>query len=465
MPKVLAFVFMALLWTVLQCSVAHAQSMRIIRDAEIENTIKNIGRPVFEQAGFTRDGIRIVIVENNSLNAFVAGGHNIFLHTGLLLRAEHPGELAGVLAHEVSHIASGHVVRSQSAMEGISFQAMLATVLGIATAIGTGSSDAGAAVMAGGQAAAVTNLLKYSRTQESAADQGAVFYLNAAGISPRGLLTFMEKLEHEELLPASQQSEYIRTHPLTADRISFLRHAVERSRHRDKPLPEAWERDFSRMRAKLLGYLFPERVLNPSPDQPQDGISARYAKSIALYRRGRMAESLELVDGLIAEEPENPYFHEFKGQVLFESGQGQQAAASYKKAVDLAGRDGTLIKIDYAHVLLGLARGLQGVRDGEAQQREILDEAITLLQQAQEQENHNPRLYHFLATSYGMQGQEGYARLNLAEEALLRNDLDAAERQISYAEANLPETAGQARLRLQDLKELVEQRRADRKRR
>jgi len=438
---------------------AHAQGLSIIRDAEIENVIHDIAAPLFQEAGFSRDSIRIVIVQSSALNAFVAGGHNIFLHTGLLLRAENAGELAGVIAHELSHIASGHLVRGNAAMEGISFQAMLAAALGIAAAVGTGNAEAGAVIMTGGQAAALASFLKHSRTQEASADQGAMAYLNGAGLSARGLLSFMGKLEGEELLPSSQQSEYVRTHPLTADRINFLRHAVSQSRYSDRPFPAAWNKDFPRIQAKLMGYLYPERALNPHTGATDD-IPARYAKAIALFRKGKIPEAIKMVDALIAEEPKNGYFHELKGDILFEAGDAAKAGVAYQKAVDLQPENG-LIKIDYAHVLTGIARARQ-TRDGKVP-ADVLEKAIGLLQQAKAQENLNPGLYHFLAVAYGMKGDEGYARLSLAEEAVLQNDMEAAERQISYAEANLPEKATQARLRVADLKELVAQRRAEMK--
>lgn len=459
MQRVVAFLFTVMLCFAVQGKEARAQGLSIIRDAEIETVIRDISAPLFQEAGFSRDSIRIIIVQNSALNAFVAGGHNIFLNTGLLLRAENAGELAGVIAHELSHIASGHLARGHAAMEGISFQAMLATILGLAAAVGSGNAEAGAVIMTGGQAAALAGFLKYNRTQEASADHGAISYLNGARLSARGLLSFMEKLEGEELLPSSQQSEYVRTHPLTADRINFLRHAVAQSRYSDRAFPAAWNRDFPRMQAKLLGYLYPDRALHMR-EGLAEGIPARYAKAIALFRRGKMPEAVRMMDDLIEEEPENAYFHELKGDILFEAGEAVRAAKAYQKAVDLR-PDSGLIKIDYAHVLTGIAREKQG-RTGKAP-HDVLDEAIGLLQQAKEDENLNPGLYRFLAVAYGMKGEEGYARLNLAEEAVLQNDLDTAERQISYAEANLPEKAVQARLRVADLKELVAQRRAQMK--
>lgn len=452
-----AFIFTIMLCVSVYGQAASARGLSLIRDAEIERVLLTIATPILEQAGFSAEGVRIIIVNNSNLNAFVVNSQSIFIHTGLILRAENPEEIAGVIAHEISHIASGHVVRTHAVAEGLSFQTLLTSLLGIAAAIGTGNSDAGLAIIKGGQAAALTNFLKHSRTQESAADHGAMSYLNGAGVSPKGLLSFMEKLESEELLPESQQSEYIRTHPLTTDRVNFLRRAVEKSRYKDKPLPRIWYQSFARVQAKLTGYLLPERALRL---RNTTSLPSVYARSIALYRKGKIDESLALLDSLLEQEPQNGYFHELKGQILFEHGKVNVAAKSYAKAVALAPDD--LIKIDYGHVLVEQARAAQSAGDTK-KMHQILKTAIATLQQAKRQEEKNPRLFNFLAIAYGIKGQEGYARLNLAEEAVLKNQLDVAGRQLSYAEANLPKDASQARLRLQDLKQLVEQRRRKQK--
>lgn len=435
-----------------------AQGLRVIRDAEIETAIRDMAEPVFEQAGFSRDSIRIVLVDNSALNAFVAGGHNIFIHTGLILRAENPEELLGVLAHELSHIASGHLVRTHAISEGLSFQTMLTAIIGIAAAIGTGSGDAGAAILAGGQAAALTQYLKHSRTQEASADHGAISYLNGAGISPRGLLSFMQKLENEELLPPSQQSEYVQTHPLTSNRIRFLQHAVEKSRYKDTASPRIWHQNFARIKGKLTGYLLPEQALRLTD---KTSIPAIYARSIGHYRKGQTEQAIKDLDSLLEKEPQNPYFNELKGQILFENGDVDQGALFYGRAVEFS-KSVSLINIDYAHVLIEKARGEQAKEQTKAMKK-TLDTAISMLQQAKKAEQLNPRLYHFLAIAYGIDGQEGYARLNLAEEAVLKNALDVAQRQLSYADANLPKDAAQARLRMQDLKQLIEQRKAKQK--
>ncbi len=443
-------IFLFILCFFIQIQSVSAQGLRIVRDQEIENIIKKISNPVFEQAGFSKDDIRIIIVQSHGINAFVAGGKNIFINTGLMLETESPDEMLGVIAHETSHIASGHLIRTQDVAEGISMQTLLVTIAGVAAAL-AGSSDAGAAIITGGQAMGITSFLKHSRTQESAADHGGISYLKGAGISPKGFLSFMKKLEHEELLPLSQQSEYIRTHPLTKDRINFLSHAVEISPYKNKQMPLEHRRLYARAKAKLMGFTMPDRTLHL---KDKTSLPARYAITIALYRKGRIKESLSTLNKLIAEEPKNPYFHELKGQILFENGQNKKAIASYKRSVELL-PDAGLIQIDYAHALIEQAQNLKNKNI----KSNLLITAIKTLQQANRYEKKNPKLYHFLGIAYGANNQEGLARLNLAEEAILKNKLSDAERQLSYAIANLPDNATQARLRAQDLRQVIEKRR------
>lgn len=417
-----------------------ADAQSIIRDTEIELILKQYAQPIFEQAGIGPDDVTFVIVESPQLNAFVAGGMNMFFYTGLILEAEDAKELVGVMAHETSHIAAGHLSRMHSAIDNASLQSILTTVIGIAAAIGTGEAGLGAAIHAGGQQMALRNFLKHNRTQESAADHGGVRYLNGAHISPEGMMRFMQKLEDQELLPESQQSEYVRTHPITRDRISYLRRATEESPYTGKPLPDGWDDAFDRMRLKLLGYLYPDRALRLKPDSRGN----RYARAIALYRKGLMPEAIEQIDGLIAQERGNPFLYELKGQVLFENGMVDESIPPLRKAVSIL-PDAPLIAIMLAHAL---------VEQGEPG---AYDESIRLLKHALRHEHRSAFPHRLLATAYGKTGRDGLARLHLAEEALLQNRLSDAAFQATLAIKKL-ENNGPATQRARDLLDVVNRR-------
>lgn len=419
-------------------STALAQSSpRIIRDAEIENTLARFTAPVFESAGIGPNDVRIILVEDHNLNAFVAGGMNIFIYAGIILEAENPGELIGVMAHETGHIAGAHLIRTKAAMEQASFQTLLASLVGIAAAVGGGGQAAGA-VISGGAGMAHNSLLSHSRAQEAAADQAAIRYLNDARLNADGILTFLEKLQSQEGLPSSHQAEYLRTHPLTRNRISYLRSNVENSPD-TAAYPAAWVDDFERMQAKLTGFMYPDQALR----LPPDSVANRYGRAIALYRKGRMEEAVPAINALIEEEPDNPYFHELKGQMLYENNRLTEAKPAYAEAVRLL-PDSALIRQSHGQVLIALA-------ETEAEYKS----AISELERALRSERRSPRLHRLLATGYGRIDQEGTARLHLAEEAVLQSRFSDARRHIGLAEQDLPK-AGAKRIRLQDLKSHLE---------
>jgi predicted Zn-dependent protease len=183
-----------------------AQALNIIRDTQIEKTLEVWSAPILKEAGLSNDQVRLVLVNSDQVNAFVAGGANIFIYAGLIEKAEYPEEIKGVIAHEIGHITGGHLIAGRKAIERASFQSILATALGIGAAILTGDGRAAAAISAGGSGAATAGFLSHSRIQESAADQAGFQYMEDAGVNPQGIVSFLEKLEGQELLPASQQS-------------------------------------------------------------------------------------------------------------------------------------------------------------------------------------------------------------------------------------------------------------------
>jgi len=421
----------------LLCSVpARAAGMNLVRDEEIERDMKIMCTPVFEQAGVSPQTVRFVLVEDDELNAFVAGGQNIFVNTGLILKTGEPMELVGVVAHETGHIALGHLFRSQEMMEDYSMQALLAGAVGIVAGIGARSGEAGVAAAAAGQGMALRDALGHSRTQEASADQAGVRFLEGANLPVTGMEHFMEKLEGQELLPEGEQSEYVRDHPLTQDRVDFLKHAAEDQAARGMPrVPAGWAEMHSRIKAKLTGYLYPDHALQDRSETTD----ARYARAIAWYRKGQIPKSMPLLDELTAAEPQNPYFYELKGQALFEEGHVDDSIPAYAKAVALLPRAG-LIRAAYGRSLLESKNG-GGAR---------VEEAVRQLRLSLDTEPESSSTWHGLAVGYGRLGQEGQSRLALAEEYVLEGKIDLAKQEAQLAMKSLP-PGSPAYLRAEDL--------------
>lgn len=424
-------------------TAAQAFAVEIIRDTEIETTLKAFAKPLFEQAGIPEDSVNLVIIKDTDINAFVAGGMNLFIYTGLLLDTQDALELVGVMAHETSHIASGHLLRTKGEMEHASMQTVISTILGIAAAIGTGKSEAAVAISSGGKEVALRQFLRHSRDHESAADQGGVGYLNGSGISSRGMLSFLDRLTTQELLPESQQAEYVRTHPLTYDRVSFLRYVVQQSKLITTPPPKGWEERHALMIAKLTAYLYPERAFQKyTKDTPLE----LYARAIAYYRKNAFIRAIELSNQLITATPDNPYYYELKGQILFDSGNIADSIPPYRKAIELL-PSAALIRVALAHSLL----------ENHSKNPADVKEAITNLARALQKEPKMAWAHRLLATAYGRQQNTGMAQLHLAEEALLQNRLKDAENLATLAQNNLPKTNSAGWARSRDILDYVHQ--------
>ena len=418
---------------------AQRQGLSIIRDVEIENYLKDYGTPIWEAAGISQDGVRVILINDSTLNAFVAGGMNIFFHTGLITATETPEQLIGIIAHETGHISGGHLVRGSVAMKNASAEAILSLVLGTAAAVFSGDPRAGAAIVTGGQQLAQRSVLSFSRAQESSADAAGMRFLESSKISSLGLLQFLEKLSGQELLPADRQVEFVRTHPLTRDRIEAVRYFTEKSSYSDRQVSADFKEKHERMKAKLLGYLKPDAALLRFAEKDAR-ISARYARAIAFYRKGDIEKALTALDGLMQDEPNNPYFDELRAQILFENGRIKDSIYYYERASKRLPKAG-LIQAAYGHALL------------ETQDARQLEQAISLLNLSLETEPREPSTWRFLATAWGRKEDEGMVAYCLAEEALSRGDNASARTQATRAVKLLPKNSSYV-LRALDIKEI-----------
>ncbi|MGQ0526630.1 MAG: M48 family metallopeptidase, partial [Alphaproteobacteria bacterium] len=243
----------------LPAQAQRGEDMILIRDAEIESTLKEWLAPLVEAAGMSKDRVNIVLVQSPQINAFVAGGSNIFLFTGLIEKTRSPGELIGVMAHELGHISGGHLIAGRQAMERASYESILGAVIGMGTMV-AGGGGAGQAIIAGSNNMAMRSYLTHSRVQESSADHAALRFFETAQMDPGGFATFFETMESQELLPIDQQNEYMRTHPLTRDRIGAAVAGAQKSAFRDKGFPPEWNEQHARMKAKLMGFMSPGQV-------------------------------------------------------------------------------------------------------------------------------------------------------------------------------------------------------------
>ncbi len=412
--------------------------MQILGDAETDHIIRKMARPIFQAAGIDPDSVQILLVNDQSVNAFVAGGQNIFLHTGLLLTVDNADQLLGVIAHETGHIAGGHLVRGTEAMDNAFLSSLLGMGLGIVGGLASGNAGAGAAGVMLGQHLAERNYLSFSRTQEASADQAGLSFLEQSGISAKGMEAFLEKLGVGEPLMNDRDAGYRMTHPLTRERIEAVKAFVARSRYADAPLPAATEADLRRIQAKLYGYLDPRGALQRyKANDPS--VAARYGRAYAYFRQGDIRQAAPLVDGLIAQEPKNPYLQEMKGDLMLQTGRAPDAVAPYRKAIELAGSEAGTIRVSLAHALL------------EQQDPRLADEALKNLQIAAKGKAQSAFLWRLTAQAWSMKKNDGMVAYATAEEALARGDMPMAKAQAERAERLLP-AGSPGWLRAQDIR-------------
>jgi predicted Zn-dependent protease len=374
----------------------------IVRDTEIEETLHQEADPIFIAAGLDPKHVVIHLVADKELNAFSTAGLNLYLNTGMIVQTKTPNELIGVIAHETGHIAGGHVARSGEVTKAALGPMLVGIGLGILAAA-AGSPEGAAALVFSSTYFGEVSVLGYSREQESRADQAAATYLETAGMSGRGLVSFFDNFRYQEVFDDERKFPYFRDHPLTDERIEALRVRVEHAPHVGVvDTPEAIAR-FDVMKAKIEAFEDgPYQTLIDYPDTDQS-FAARYARAIAYYKETETDKALEAIDVLIAERPTDPYLWELKGQVLFEAGRAKEAEPAHRRSVELK-PDAPLLHINLGQTLIAL---------GDPKR---LDEAVDQIRQAMAVEPDNALGWQLLAQAYDAQGHGGMARLATAEQ-------------------------------------------------
>jgi len=411
-----ALVGLALALTVFTGSPAQAQG--VIRDAEIETIIRGYWDPILRAANIDPAETDLVLINDNSINAFVTNSRSMFIHTGLIMAAQTPNEIKGVIAHETGHMAGGHVFQSREAMGRAMRPAFLSIGLGI-LAIAAGAPDAGAALIAGSQQFAYANFVQFTQAQESKADQAAVTLMEASGQSGQGLLDFASRqFRYNEMRSASRVPPWMRTHPLWSDRIQALRQRVEQGEHREAKDSSQDMEELRLMQAKLFGYVErPSRTFAKYPDTDTSA-AARYARSIAAMQASDFRRADREAESLTRDFPSNPYYHELVGEILLNSSRVAKSIPHHRRALDLKPRNALL--------QVNLARALAAEKTTASN-----EEAISLLSAATVLEPDNATAWYELSQAYDRKGDEGMARLASAELRFAVGDFPGAR---SFAE-------------------------------
>jgi predicted Zn-dependent protease len=405
----LRFAVAGLVSLILAVQPVAAQS--ILRDAETESFMEEISAGMAKSAGLSPGALKLVLVGDNSINAFVAGGQMIYINSGTIEQSDNYNELQGVIAHELGHIEGGDAVRTGNAINTAMRVTLLSLLLG-AAAIAAGAPEAGMAAMMAGQSAAEGKFLAYSRQQEGSADASAVRHLADAHLSGKGMVDFFAKLRREEyrLTPSYMKIDtYDVDHPMTDDRERFLRDTLSASPYWNQPLDPVLQARFLRIKGKLIGYMDdPDLVLRKYPERDQSP-AALYARAYAWHRGAYPERAVQEIDRLVATAPHDPYLLELKGQILLESGKPVDAIAPLREAATRSGSN-PLISSTLGHALVA--------SDDPAN----LAEASKVLKVAVQRDNENPFAWYNLGLVYTKLGDEPRAALATAEKYSLEGN-------------------------------------------
>ena len=403
-----------------------AMAQSILRDAETEAFFDEISAPLIQAAGLDPNNVDIVLINDKSINAFVAGGQAVYIHSGLIEAADTANEVQGVIAHELGHVVGGHAVRFNEGLApatGIT----IASLILAAAAIAAGAGEAGAGILSAGQAAAYGKLLAYTRVQEGVADASGAKYLSAAGITGKGSIAFFKKLQNFEFrLGLPQEDSYNRTHPLSGERISVLQDTYQVDPAWNTPVDAKWQADFLRIKAKLRGFIAdPNITLRNYPDSNQS-VPARYARAYAWHKSAYPQKALGEAQSLLTGAPNDPYFLELYGQILLESGRPADAVAPLRRATSITNNQPLIAGI-FGHALI------------ESDDKSNLEEAERVLKAAVTKDNQNPFAWYQLGVVYERRGDTPRAALASAERYLMEGAPQFALPNAQTAMAGLPE--------------------------
>jgi predicted Zn-dependent protease len=397
-----------------------AQNVPVVRDAEIEALVRDYARPIFKAAGLANDGIDIVLVNDQSFNAFVAG-RRLFVNTGALMTAETPNEIIGVIAHEAGHIAGGHQQKLRDQLERAKTMAIIATLLGAgaivagATTNSRGLAGAGMGVAAGGGEMAQRSILAYQRSEETTADRSAITYLNATGQSGMGMLKTFARFQSALSLSGTQVDPYRISHPMPQERIANLEVLVKQSPYVDKVDPLALQQRHDMMRIKIAVYMEGQAAASRLMRKNPGSLASRYGEAQMAYLYGNLATALTKTNALIKEQPKNPYFEELRGDILMKANRPKDAAEAYARAVSLDPARSGLLPVSYGQALMAI-----GTPDS-------LKKAVVQINNGLERDRENADGYRYLGQAYGELGNIPAAELATAEGHFYSGDYQNAK--------------------------------------
>ncbi len=413
---------------------SNAYSLSLISDEETEIFLQKIIQPIFKTAQIPYDRNKVFLVDDNSLNAFVSDGNFLFINTGTIMAADTPDELRGVLAHETGHILGGHLISQKIFEQELQKVNIASLLLAGGAAAASGDGNVAAAIALGGQSSMMNRYFQYRTEQERSADESAINLLRQMNYSSAGLYSFMKKIQKNNQMSGVEEMPYFRTHPVTQERLAFLKNNLSQSKAKSDPL----QNDFLKVKAKLIAFLSsPKKTLQLYPITKNDEASL-YAQSIAFFKKLDQENAMLRLNTLISQHPNNPYYKELKAQIYMETGQPEKAKEAYLEALETK-PNSNLFKISYAQAALETSPTPQELKK------------ITVFLNQASIETNIPLVWMLLSRAYGLQNKNDYAQYCAAEYNFRINQNKIAEKQLSLAKKNA--SSSQLLLKISDLEQ------------
>lgn len=400
-----------------------ANAVALIRDADIEHSLDQLAAPILRAAGLNPSNVRILVVNDRGLNAFVINGRAIFIHSGLLQRITSAEQIQAIIAHEAAHIANGHISRRIGNLRGANSAVGFGMALALAVAIASDNGRAAGGVAAGVVSAAQRQFFSHTRAEESAADQSGLRYMLSADVNPQGAIEVLDLFRGQEALSVSRQDPYARTHPLTNDRLRALRGLVAANpgTSQSNAAADFW---FARAQGKLSAF-----TQNPGWTlrrvRGDDSAIGLMRRAVAYHRQADASRAIQTMQTLLAQNPNDAYWYELYGQILLESRQPAPAVQAYQNAVSLNGNE-PLILGGYGRALLA-----QNTSDSNSR-------AVRTLERARALDGQSSAILRDLGQAYARTGQPGLASLATAERYALQGRIEDAAIHATRAVERLP---------------------------
>lgn len=313
-------------------------AVSLINDTETERLLTNLIKPLAYAAEIPDGRLDIHIINEDDFNAFVAGGEDVYVYTGLLKRIKNPNALQAVIAHEMGHMIGGHTAQMSQRMDAEMKRTMLIQALGVGLMVAGGNPSLGAGVLAGSSGIARQSMMAFTRDEERIADDLGVNLMTKANLNPNGFVTVFEQMQEITGAIEAKINPNQINHPLTTERLNNVQDKIKSTKktyNTDKKITEKQNQEYEQVRAKLIGYLdTPTHVREIYPNTDKSD-AALYARAISNMRVGNLDGALMGVQTLISRQPQNPYFYELMGDIKYQQGYYDDSVDAYQQSLTL----------------------------------------------------------------------------------------------------------------------------------